>query len=39
MGKPKLISNHARQKHLRLTAALQARKHLWTMAKSWKRCD
>ena len=39
MGKPKLISNHAWQKHLKLTAKLQSRKQLWTMAKSWKRCD
>jgi hypothetical protein len=33
-GKPKLISNHAWQKHLKLTAKLKARNGLWLMKKN-----
>lgn len=38
-GKPKLISNHAWQKHIRLTAKLKKEIRLCQMQKNWKRLD
>lgn len=38
-GKPKLVSNHAWQKHIRLTAKLKKEKRLCPTAKNWKRLD
>lgn len=39
VGKPKLVSNHAWQKHIRLTSKLKKEKRLCQTAKNWKRYD